>query len=93
MVLFFGLATATFAMAMVEEGYTKLVLIYVIEEKSSPGAEPHASFIYWHSEKYEGEIQYKIVNPDITTLWILPSSLVSLKNGLDYLVALCYVLK
>jgi hypothetical protein len=91
MVLFFGLATATFAMAMVEEGYTKLVLIYVIEEKSPPGAVPHASFIYLHSEKYEGEIQYKVVNPDITSLWILPSSLVSLKNGLDYLVALPYV--
>jgi hypothetical protein len=91
MVLFFGLATATFAMAMVEEGYTKLVLIYVIEERSPPGAVPHASFIYLHSEKYEGEIQYKVVNPDITSLWILPSSLVSLKNGLDYLVALPYV--
>ena len=91
MVLFFGLATATFAMAMVEEGYTKLVLIYVIEEKSPSGAAAQASFIYLPSEKYDGEIQYKVVNPDITSLWILPSSLVSLKNGLDYLVALPYV--
>ena len=91
MVLFFGLATATFAIAMVEEGYTKLVLIYVIEENSPPGAAIEASFIYLHSEKYKGEIQYKVVNPDITSLWILPSSSVSLKNGLDYLVALPYV--
>jgi hypothetical protein len=91
MVLFFGLATATFAIAMIEEGYTKLILIYVLEEKSPPGAAPYASFIYLDSEKYKGEIQYKVVNPDITLLWILPSSLVSLKNGLDYLVALPYV--
>jgi hypothetical protein len=85
------LATATFAIAMIEEGYTKLILIYVLEEKSPPGAAPYASFIYLDSEKYKGEIQYKVVNPDITLLWILPSSLVSLKNGLDYLVALPYV--
>ena len=51
MVLFFGLAMATFAMAMVEEGYTKLVLIYVIEEKSPSGAAAQASFIYLPSEK------------------------------------------
>jgi hypothetical protein len=91
MVLFFGLATATFAMAMIEDGYTKLIFIYVLEEKSQLGAEPHASFIYLNSEKYKGEIQYKVVNPDITSLWILPSSLISLKNTLDYLVELPYV--
>jgi len=91
MVLFFGLATATFAIAMIEEGYTKLIFIYVLEEKTPSGTAPHASFIYLSSEKYKGEIQYKVVNPDITSLWILPSSLVSLKNTLDYLAALPYV--
>jgi hypothetical protein len=91
MVLFFGLATATFSMAMVEEGITKLVFIYVLEEQSPTGAAPHASFIYLKSEKYNGQVQYKVVNPDITSLWILPSSLISLKDGLDYLVALPYV--
>jgi hypothetical protein len=53
---------------------------------------PQASFIYENSEKCYGEIQYKVVvNPDITTLWILPSSLVLLKNSLDYLAALPYI--
>ena len=63
----------------------------MVEERSPSGAIPQASFIYINSEKYHGEIQYKVVNPDITTLWILPSSLVSLKNSLDYLAgtALC----
>jgi hypothetical protein len=63
----------------------------VVEEKSPSGAIPQASFIYINSEKYHGEIQYKVVNPDNTTLWILPSSLVLLKNSLDYLAALPYV--
>jgi hypothetical protein len=85
--LIFGLATATFAIAITEDAYTKLIFIYVLEEKSPSGAEPHASFIYLNSEKYKGEIQYKVVNPDTTSLWILPSSLVSLKNSLDYLAA------
>ena len=91
MVLFFGLATATFAIAITEDAYTKLIFIYVLEEKSPSGADPQASFIYLNSEKYKGEIQYKVVNPDTTSLWILPSSLVSLKNSLDYLAALPYI--
>ena len=91
MVLFFGLATATFAIAITEDAYTKLIFIHVFEENSPSGAAPHASFIYLNSEKYQGEIQYKVVNPDTTSLWILPSSLVSLKNSLDYLAALPYV--
>ena len=53
MVLFFGLATATFAIAITEDAYTKLIFIYVLEEKSPSGAEPHASFIYLNSEKYK----------------------------------------
>src|SRR5215212_7498798 len=91
MILFLGLATATFAIAITEDAYTKLVFIHVIEEKSGPNATPQASFIYETFEKYHGEIQYKVVNPDTTTLWILPSSLISLKNNLDYLAALPYI--
>jgi signal transduction histidine kinase len=91
MVLFFGLAAATSAIAITEDAYTKLIFVSVVEERSPSGAIPQASFIYINSEKYHGEIQYKVVNPDITTLWILPSSLVSLKNSLDYLAALPYV--
>lgn len=91
MILFLGLAAATFAIAIMEDAYTKLVFIHVIEEKSEPNATPQASFIYETFEKYHGEIQYKVVNPDTTTLWVLPSSLISLKNNLDYLAALPYI--
>src|SRR5919112_117463 len=91
MVLFFGLAAATSAIAITEDAYTKLIFVSVVEEKSPLGAIPQASFIYLNSEKYHGEIQYKVVNPDTTTLWILPSSFVLLKNSLDYLAALPYI--
>lgn len=91
MVLFFALAGATFSIAIAEDAYTKLVFVHVVEEKSTPGSVPQASFIYETDEKYEGEIQYKIVNPSTTTLWVLPSSLISLKNSSDYLAALPYV--
>ena len=91
MILFYGLAAATFAIAIAEDAYTKLVFIHVVEEKSLPNTTPQASFIYETFEKYHGEIQYKVVNPVTTTLWVLPSSLVSLKNSLDYLAALPYI--
>src|ERR671921_830805 len=91
MVLFFGLAAATSAIAITEDAYTKLIFVSVVEEKSPLGAIPQASFIYLNSEKYHGEIQYKVENPDTTTLWILPSSFVLLKNSLDYLAALPYI--
>ncbi|MGC2385162.1 MAG: HAMP domain-containing sensor histidine kinase [Nitrososphaeraceae archaeon] len=91
MVLFYGLAAATFAIAITEDAYTKLMFVHVVEEKSASNAAPQASFIYETFEKYHGEIQYKVVNPVTTTLWVLPSSLVSLKNSLDYLAALPYI--
>jgi signal transduction histidine kinase len=91
MILFYGLAAATFAVAIAEDAYTKLVFVDVIEEKTPTGTTPQATFIYKTFEKYHGEIQYKIVNPGTTTLWVLPSSLVSLKNSLDYLAALPYI--
>jgi signal transduction histidine kinase len=91
MVLFFALSAATFAIAITEDAYTKLIFVHVIEEKSAPGVIPQASFMYETFEKYHGEIQYKVVNHETTTLWVLPSSLVSLKNDLDYLAALPYI--
>ena len=91
MVLFFGIATATFGFSILEDAYTKLILVQVIEEKSPPGAIPQSSFLYITDKKYHAEIQYKVVNSHTTTLWILPSSLTSLKNSLDYLTVFPYL--
>jgi len=91
MVLFFGIATATFGFSILEDAYTKLILVQVVEEKSPPGAIPQSSFLYITDKKYHAEIQYKVVNSHTTTLWILPSSLTSLKNSLDYLTVFPYL--
>ena len=46
MVLFYGLAAATFAIAITEDAYTKLVFVDVVEEKSAPNVTPQVrSFI------------------------------------------------
>ena len=49
-------------------------MVQVIEEKSPPGATIESSFLYKPSEKYDGEIIYKIVNPDTTILYVIPNS-------------------
>ncbi len=59
MILFLGLSAATFAIAIMEDAYTKLVFIHVIEEKSEPNATPQASFIYETFEKYHGKSSTK----------------------------------
>ncbi|MDQ6668729.1 MAG: ATP-binding protein [Thermoproteota archaeon] len=91
MVLFYGLAAATLAIAITEDAYTKLVFIHVVEEGSPVGAISQSSFMYETFAKYHGEIEYKVVNPQTTTLWVLPTSVLDLKNNLDYLAALPYV--
>jgi hypothetical protein len=91
MVLFYALAAATLAIAITEDAYTKLIFINVVEEKSPVGVVPQSSFMYETFAKYHGEIEYKVVNPHSTTLWVLPTSILDLKNNLDYLAALPYV--
>jgi len=91
MVLFYGLAAATIAIAITGDAYTKLVLVKIVEEKTLPGIVPQSSFIYKTFKKYHGEIQYKVVNPYTTTLWVSPTSTNSLKNNIDQLSALPYI--
>lgn len=91
MVLFFGIATATFGFSILEDAYTKLILVRVIEEKSPPGAIPQSSFLYKTVEKYHAEIEYKVVNRETTTLWIVPASQLALDNELNYLTVFPYL--
>ena len=91
MLLFYGLTAATIAIAITGDAYTKLMLVKIVEEKTPPGVAPQSSFIYKTFKKYQGEIQYKVVNPYTTTLWVSPTSTNSLKNNLDQLAALPYI--
>ena len=82
-ILIYGLAASLLAIAMISDGSAKLLLVQVIEEKSSLSLSPSVSqkqltpsydvFIYKVNDKYKGELQYKVVKPDGTTLYVVPS--------------------
>jgi hypothetical protein len=73
-ILLYGIGAFTLASSILEDAGTKLLLVQVIEEKTPPGATIESSFLYKPSEKYDGEIIYKIVNLDTTFLYIIPNS-------------------
>src|SRR5215213_1842630 len=75
LLLICGLAAASLAAAMAFDASSKMLLVRVMEEESPPGAIPLDLFIYKNDEKYQGDVQYKVVKPDTTTLYIVPSSI------------------
>ena len=75
LLLICGLAAASLAAAMAFDAGSKMLLVRVVEEKSSLGAAPEDMFIYKKDEKYQGDVQYKVVKPDTTTFYIVPSSI------------------
>jgi signal transduction histidine kinase len=88
MLLFYGLAAASLAISIGGDAFDKILLINVVQEKSPSGAIPQASYIYKTFEKYHGEIQYKIVNPLTTTLFVVPTQLLDLYNQIIYWTSL-----
>jgi len=87
MILLYGLAAATLAMSIGLDAADKILLLQVVEEKSPAGAIPQSAFLYKTNEKYHGQVQYKVVGPDTTTLYVVPSSLIPLHKFLIYLVS------
>jgi hypothetical protein len=70
-----GLAAVSLAAAMAFDAGSKMLLVRVVEEESPPGSIPQDMFIYRNDEKYQGDVQYKVVKPDTTTVYIVPSSI------------------
>jgi hypothetical protein len=70
-----GLAAASLAAAMAFDAGSKMLLVRVVEEESPPGSIPQDMFIYKSDEKYQGDVQYKVVKPDTTTVYVVPSSI------------------
>jgi hypothetical protein len=83
MVLLYGIAAITTAIAIAEDAGVKILLINVVEEKSPAGTSPQSNFVYETDEKYRGEIQYKVANRDITTLLVVPTENVELYDTLN----------
>ena len=75
LLLICGLAAASLAVAMAFDAGSKILLVRVVEEESSPGAIPEDMFVYKNDEKYQGDVQYKVVKPDTTTIYVVPSSI------------------
>jgi hypothetical protein len=93
--LCYGIAAILIATSIAQEGVSKLLLIQVIQEPTPPGAITRSSFLYKSSDKYNGEIQHKVVGPHTTTLYILPDSNQQIYVGLASTVipiafALCF---
>lgn len=85
-VLLYAIAAMLLAVSIAQEAFSKLLLIEIVQEISPPGAVPQDAFVYKDSDKYNGEIEYKIVKPDTTTLYILPDSYKQLYVGLASIV-------
>ena len=70
-----GLAAASLAAAMAFDAGSKMLLVRVVEEESPPGSISQDIFIYKNDEKYHGDVQIKVIKPDTTTVYIVPSSI------------------
>ena len=85
-VLFYAIAALTLAFSIGEDAGTKLLMVNVIQEKTPLGTPTESSFLYSESEEYNGQIVYKEVTSDITTLYIIPDSHLELYNYLNSIV-------
>src|SRR5215210_2599977 len=82
-VLFYAIAALTIAFSIGEDAGTKLLMVNVIQEKTPIGATTDSSFLYSESEKYDGQLIFKEVKSDITTLYIIPNPYLELYNYLN----------
>jgi hypothetical protein len=87
MILLYGLAAASLAMSITIDAADKILLQQVIVENSPRGAVPESSWIYKSFDKYQGQVQYKVVNPETTTQYVVPDSMKALHKFLVYLVS------
>ena len=69
-VLFYAIAALTLAISIGEDAGTKLLMVNVIQEKTQAGVQAGSSFLYKSSDKYDGQIIYKEVKSDTTTLYM-----------------------
>jgi hypothetical protein len=80
LMLLFGLLAVGMIISLVGDNINELLLTKTISEKSPQGSVSKAYFLYKENKKYGGEIQYKIVNPEKTTVLVRPTSSQSLSH-------------
>jgi hypothetical protein len=84
MLLLYGLAALTSGISVAINGGTKLLLAEIVEEESPVAAVPEAAWIYKTFEQYGGEVQHKVVDPDTTVLYVVPTNNLQLYKDLIY---------
>ncbi|MGN6349210.1 MAG: ATP-binding protein, partial [Candidatus Nitrosocosmicus sp.] len=85
-VLFYAIAALTLSASIAEDAFTKIMMVNIIQEKTLEGTHLETSFLYKDSKKYNGQIIYKEVKSDVTTLYIVPNSLIDTYNLLNSIV-------
>ena len=69
---FYGLAAAALSMSIAGDAIDKFMVAgLIMEEQSQAGTLPDSSFVYENVEKYKGEVQYRVTNPEGTTLYVV----------------------
>lgn len=74
-VLFYAIAALMLSASIAEDAVTKIMMVNIIQEKTLEGTHLETSFLYKDSKKYNGQIIYKEVKSNVTTLYIIPNSL------------------
>ena len=90
-VLFFGLTAAALAIAIANDAGSKLLLVKVVEEPTPPGAVLGSTFVYRNDDKYQGNVQYKVVDADTTLTYVVPYQDYQLYRTINFISLFPYV--
>lgn len=87
--MFYGLATAALCMSIAGDAIAKFVVTEVVidEKVTSAGTAPDSSFVYNTFSKYEGDVKYRVTNPEGSTLYVAPGKYDELYSWINYLTS------
>lgn len=85
--LFYGLATAALCLSIAGDAVAKFVVTQVIidEEVTSAGSEPDSSFVYDTFSRYDGDVKYRVTNPEGSTLYVAPEKYDEIYSWINYI--------
>jgi signal transduction histidine kinase len=87
--LFYGLATAALCMSIAGDAIAKFVVTQVVidEELTSAGSTPDSSFVYNTFSKYQGDVKYRVTNPEGSTLYVANEKYDELYSWINYITS------
>ncbi|HZD36039.1 MAG TPA: HAMP domain-containing sensor histidine kinase [Nitrososphaeraceae archaeon] len=87
--LFYGLATAALCISIAGDAIAKFVVTEVVidDELTSAGSTPDSSFVYNTFSKYQGDVKYRVTNPEGSTLYVAPEKYDELYDWINYITS------